>query len=81
MELFKDGKPLSGNAAAFLSAGVGHVPEDRMTRGLVLEMSIEDNLILGYHRRPAFAKHLKRMALKGRPDTLGQLELAPYEKE
>jgi hypothetical protein len=34
-----------------------------------------------YHRRPAFAKHLKRMALKGRPDTLGQLELAPYEKE
>ena len=56
MELFKDGKPLSGNAAAFLSAGVGHVPEDRMTRGLVLEMSIEDNLILGYHRRPAFAR-------------------------
>ena len=55
MELFKDGKPLSGNAAAFLAAGVGHVPEDRMTRGLVLEMSIEDNLILGYHRRPAFA--------------------------
>ena len=45
MELFKDGKPLSGNAAAFLAAGVGHVPEDRMTRGLVLEMSIEDNLI------------------------------------
>ena len=56
MELFKDGKPLSGNAAAFLAAGVGHVPEDRMTRGLVLEMSIEDNLILGYHRRPAFAR-------------------------
>ena len=47
MELFKDGKPLSGNAAAFLAAGVGHVPEDRMTRGLVLEMSIEDTLILG----------------------------------
>ena len=42
MELFKDGKPLSGNAAAFLAAGVGHVPEDRMTRGLVLEMSIEE---------------------------------------
>lgn len=62
MELFKDGKPLSGNAAAFLSAGVGHVPEDRMTRGLVLEMSIEDNLILGYHRRPAFARHGLRLA-------------------
>ena len=62
MELFKDGKPLSGNAAAFLSAGVGHVPEDRMTRGLVLEMSIEDNLILGYHRRPAFARKGVRLS-------------------
>ena len=62
MELFKDGKPLSGNAAAFLAAGVGHVPEDRMTRGLVLEMSIEDNLILGYHRRPAFASRRPRRA-------------------
>ena len=57
MELFKDGKP-----AAFLAAGVGHVPEDRMTRGLVLEMSIEDNLILGYHRRPAFARRGLRLA-------------------
>ena len=62
MELFKDGKPLSGNAAAFLAAGVGHVPEDRMTRGLVLEMSIEDNLILGYQRRPAFARRGLRLA-------------------
>ena len=62
MELFKDGKPLSGNAAAFLAAGVGHVPEDRMTRGLVLEMSIEDNLILGYHRRPAFVRRGLRLA-------------------
>lgn len=28
-----------------------------------------------YHRLPSFRKHLKRMAIKGRPDTLGQLEL------
>ena len=62
MELFKDGKPLSGNAAAFLSAGVGHVPEDRMTRGLVLEMSIEDTLILGSPPRPAFARRGLRLA-------------------
>ena len=62
MELFKDGKPLSGNAAAFLAAGVGHVPEDRMTRGLVLEMSSEDNLILGSPRPPAFARRGLRLA-------------------
>ena len=66
MELFKDGQPLSGNAAAFLAAGVGHVPEDRMTRGLVLEMSIEDNLILGYHRRPASA--IRRFAEQERTE-------------
>ena len=62
MELLKDGHPLTGGAAAFLSAGVGHVPEDRMTRGLVLDMSIEDNLILGYHRRPAFARRGLRLS-------------------
>ena len=70
MELFKDGKPLSGNAAAFLAAGVGHVPEDRMTRGLVLEMSIEDNLILGYHRRRGLrlASAIRRFAEQERTE-------------
>ncbi len=56
MEMYKDGKPLSGNAADFIRAGVGHIPEDRQSRGLVTQMSIEDNVILGYHRRPAFCK-------------------------
>ena len=54
MELYKDGKALQGNAAAFISAGVGHIPEDRQTRGLVSQMSIEDNIILGYHRTSKF---------------------------
>ncbi len=57
MELLKDGKPLSGNSADFLEAGVGHIPEDRLERGLVLSMSIEDNIILGYHRSRKFEKH------------------------
>lgn len=56
MVLLKDGKPLSGNASDFLSAGVGHVPEDRLSRGLVTPMSIEDNVILGYHRRSQFSR-------------------------
>jgi simple sugar transport system ATP-binding protein len=30
--------------------GVGHVPEDRHQRGLVLELSVEENLILGRQR-------------------------------
>ena len=47
----------------------------------LLRLKTTGEVVGKYHRRPAFAKHLKRMALKGRPDTLGQLELAPYEKE
>ncbi|MEG1858586.1 MAG: ATP-binding cassette domain-containing protein, partial [Pseudoflavonifractor sp.] len=55
MTLLKDGKPLAGNAAQFLSAGVGHIPEDRLTRGLITPMTIEDNIILGYHRLSRFS--------------------------
>ena len=57
MELVKDGQPLSGKTAAFLSAGVGHIPEDRLVRGMIGPMTIEDNIILGYHRKKEFSKH------------------------
>lgn len=57
MDLVKDGQPLSGKAAAFLSAGVGHIPEDRLVRGMIGPMTIEDNIILGYHRKKEFSKH------------------------
>ncbi len=43
-----------------LDAGLGHVPEDRQRDGLVLSMSIEDNLVLNTaHFRP-FAKGWSR---------------------
>ena len=57
MDLVKDGKPLSGKTAAFLSAGVGHIPEDRLVRGMIGPMTIEDNIILGYHRKKEFSRH------------------------
>ena len=57
MELVKDGLPLSGKTAAFLSAGVGHIPEDRLVRGMIGPMTIEDNIILGYHRKKEFSRH------------------------
>ena len=44
MDLVKDGLPLSGKTAAFLSAGVGHIPEDRLVRGMIGPMTIEDRL-------------------------------------
>lgn len=49
-----DGGPLGGSARAFLKRGVAHVPEDRLEQGLVGPMSIEKNLILGYHTEPEF---------------------------
>ena len=47
---------IRGDAHAFLKHKIGHIPEDRLSRGLVAEMSIEDNLILGYHDEPQFLK-------------------------
>jgi general nucleoside transport system ATP-binding protein len=39
-----------------LASGVGHVPEDRLQRGLVEPFNIAENLILGYHRQSRFEK-------------------------
>ena len=39
-----------------LDAGLGHVPEDRQRDGLVLSMSVADNLILNTPRRAPFAR-------------------------
>lgn len=42
------GKSLAGRSVAErIAAGLAHIPEDRHRRGLVLDYSIEDNLILG----------------------------------
>lgn len=40
-----------------LDAGLGHIPEDRQRDGLVLTMSVADNLVLNTPRRAPFAKH------------------------
>lgn len=52
----KGGEKLQGNADRFLREGVGHIPEDRMTRGLILDMTIEENIILGYHKERQFSE-------------------------
>ena len=43
-----------------LDAGLGHVPEDRHLHGLVLSMSVADNLVLNTPRRAPFARHGSR---------------------
>ena len=46
---------IAQSVAGRRAAGLAHIPEDRHRRGLVLAMSTRDNLILGHHRRRAFA--------------------------
>jgi general nucleoside transport system ATP-binding protein len=44
------------SAHQFLEEGVGHIPEDRHRRGLVLEFSLAENLVLHDYAKPPFAK-------------------------
>src|SRR5262249_36760825 len=41
------GAAIGAGVAARLARGISHIPEDRHRRGLVLELTVEDNLILG----------------------------------
>jgi general nucleoside transport system ATP-binding protein len=43
------------NAHEFLQRGVGHIPEDRHRRGLVLEFSLAENLVLHDYNKAPFA--------------------------
>jgi simple sugar transport system ATP-binding protein len=46
----------AANAREALDAGVGHIPEDRQRRGLVLEFSIAENIALHDYAEPPDAK-------------------------
>jgi len=39
-----------------INMGVGHIPEDRQRRGLILEHTLAENMILGYHHSQPFSK-------------------------
>ncbi|MFW9917215.1 MAG: ABC transporter ATP-binding protein, partial [Candidatus Thorarchaeota archaeon] len=41
---------------AVFEIGVAHIPEDRQKRGLISSFSIRENMILGLHFTPGFAK-------------------------
>ncbi len=50
------GRPL-GDAGLGRTAGLGHVPEDRLRMGLVRDFSAYENAILGYHLDPEYSRH------------------------
>ncbi|NOK11317.1 ABC transporter ATP-binding protein [Corallococcus exercitus] len=72
------GGPLAGLTPALAKArGVGHVPEDRLARAVVKAMTVEENVALGRHRQPPFARG-PWVDFKGRRDRTNQL-LTTYD--
>jgi len=53
-----------------IEGGLAHIPEDRHRRGLVLDFSLADNLILGRHRRFGSPVALAQGAIDRRASTL-----------
>ena len=53
------GKPVEGRLTArrMLDAGIGHIPEDRHRRGLVLDFSLAENIALHDYDKPPDANH------------------------
>src|SRR5262249_20359564 len=45
-----------GSAHDFLQEGVGHIPEDRQRRGLVLEFSLAENIALHDYAKEPYSK-------------------------
>jgi general nucleoside transport system ATP-binding protein len=53
-----DGKDITGSTPRqALRAGIAYIPEDRQLEGLVLAMSIADNLVLDLHNVAPYARH------------------------
>jgi general nucleoside transport system ATP-binding protein len=53
-----DGKDITGSTPRHaLRAGIAYIPEDRQREGLVLDMSIADNLVLDLHTQAPYASH------------------------
>ena len=62
-----DGEDVTGDSAfGHFKSGLGHIPEDRQRRGLVLEFSIAENIALHDFRQAPDSK--ARLAVPGPPD-------------
>ncbi|MFW6409920.1 MAG: ABC transporter ATP-binding protein [Halanaerobiales bacterium] len=64
--LFK-GKDISRyDTSKIIETGLSYVPEDRHHRGLILDFSLYENMILGKHRQPPYARgmHLNYSKIK-----------------
>ncbi|MBN8629311.1 MAG: ABC transporter ATP-binding protein [Rhodobacterales bacterium] len=52
-----DGEDITGRSPAEIQKrGMGHIPDDRFADGLVGDFDIQNNLILGHHRKAPFSR-------------------------
>lgn len=59
-KLFIKGKDMTNSPSRdIIKAGVSHIPEDRRKRGLILEFSLAENLILGSHFENPFSHRMR----------------------
>lgn len=57
-DIFLNNKKIRGNTKDFLNENIGHIPEDRLSYGVVEDMTIYENIILGYHDKKEFSNDL-----------------------
>ena len=68
-----NGNDITGSSISErIHAGIAHIPEDRQKRGLVLDYSVEDNMILETHAGPPYARYgfLQREPIRAHADKL-----------
>ena len=64
-----ESKPITNaSACERIGMGISNIPEDRQKRGLVLDFSILENMILGRHGKTPFAEKGARLNLKAASD-------------
>ncbi|SHJ85091.1 nucleoside ABC transporter ATP-binding protein [Clostridium cavendishii DSM 21758] len=64
--IFKDENITDINVRSRIDKGIAHIPEDRHRRGLVLDYTMEDNMVLEVYNREPFSKNglLNREAIR-----------------
>jgi simple sugar transport system ATP-binding protein len=78
-----NGKNLTGlRPGAIRDAGLGHIPEDRHARGLVLDFTVAENAILGEQRKFSHLGLLNFAKMKQRAaDAIKHFDVRPPEPE
>ena len=57
-KIFLNGKEITNiSIRERIESGIGHIPEDRQKRGLVLDYTLENNMVLEIYNKKPFAKY------------------------